>query len=130
MVNFRVVISDPQKGKAYQVEVSGTHAEKLVGKMIGSTVGGEVAGLPSYELQITGGTDKNGFPMREDLPGGQRRKILTFGGTGHHPIDKGQRRRKTVCGREISMNISQINAIITKHGPKPVDAFLGSEKEK
>ncbi len=130
MVNFRVVISDPQKGKAYQVDVSGAYADKLVGKMIGNTFDGELIGLSSYELQITGGTDKNGFPMREDLSGGQRRKILTFGGTGHHPIDKGQRRRKAVCGREISINISQINAVITKYGPKPVETSLGSEKEK
>ncbi len=130
MVNFRVVISDTKKGKAYQVEVSGAQADKFLSKKIGSTVGGDLVGLPSYELQITGGTDKNGFPMREDIPGGQRRKILTFGGTGHHPIDKGQRRRKTICGQEISTNTSQINTVITKQGPKPVDAFLGNEKEK
>ncbi|MDD2778303.1 MAG: 30S ribosomal protein S6e [Methanocellales archaeon] len=129
MVNFRVVISDPQKGKAYQVEVSEAYSDKLVGKRIGSTVDGELFGLPGYELQITGGTDKNGFPMREDLSGGQRRKVLTFGGTGHHPIDKGQRRRKAVCGREISINISQINVVITKYGPKSVELSLGGEKE-
>ncbi len=130
MVNFRVVISDTKKGKAYQVEVSGAQADKFVGKMVGSTISGDLVRLPSYKLQITGGTDKNGFPMREDLPGRQRRRILTFGGTGHHPIDEGQRRRKTVCGKEISDNISQINAMIIKHGPKPVEAFLGNEKEK
>ncbi|MDD2665673.1 MAG: 30S ribosomal protein S6e [Methanocellales archaeon] len=129
MVNFRVVISDPQKGKAYQVEVSEAHADKLVGKRIGSTIDGELLELPGYELQITGGTDKNGFPMREDLSGSQRRKVLTFGGTGHHPIDEGQRRRKEVCGREISINISQINTIITKYGPKPIEYSLGNEKE-
>ena len=127
MVNFRVVISDTKNGKAYQVEVSGAQANKFLGKMIGSTIGGDLVGLPSYELQITGGTDKNGFPMRGDIPGRQRRKILTFGGTGHHPTDEGQRRRKTVCGKEISDNISQINAAIIKHGPKPVDAFLDNE---
>jgi len=130
MVDFRVVISDPKSGRAYQAEVSGAHASKFVGKVIGSTVDGEVVGLPGYKLQITGGTDKDGFPMREDLPGGQRRKILTFGGTGHHPREQGQRKRKAICGREISMNIGQINAIITKHGSKSVDELLGSEKEK
>lgn len=130
MADFRVVISSPKDGKAYQVEISGAEANKFIGKSISDTIEGDVVGLRGYTLRITGGTDKDGFPMRKDLPKGQRRKILMYAGTGHHPKEKGQRRRKTVCGREITANICQINATITKYGPKSVADLLGSKKEK
>lgn len=130
MADFRVVISSPKDRKAYQVEISGAEANKFIGKSISNTIDGGVVGLRGYTLQIAGGTDKDGFPMRKDLPRGQRRKILTYAGTGHHPKDKGQRRRKTVCGGEITANICQINATITKYGQKPVADLLGSKKEE
>ncbi len=130
MADFRVVISSPKEGKAYQVEVSGAEANKFIGKTIGDAVDGSVVGLNAYTLQITGGTDKDGFPMRKDLPKGGRRKILTYIGIGHHPKEEGQRRRKTVCGRDITANTCQINTIITKYGSKPVADLLGSKKEK
>jgi len=130
MADFRVVISSPKDGKAYQVEISGAEANKFIGKSISDTIEGDVVGLRGYTLQITGGTDKDGFPMRKDLPKGQRRKILTYAGTGHHPKEKGQRRRKTVCGSEITANICQINTTITKYGPKSVADLLASKEEK
>lgn len=113
VAEYRVVISDSKSGKAYQVGISGANANKFTGKSIGDIVGGEVLGLPIYELQIAGGTDKDGFAMRKDLPGGQKRKILMSESTGCHPKEKGQRRRKTVCGRDITADISQINVVVT-----------------
>jgi len=35
-----------------------------------------VVGLPGYELRITGGTDRDGFPMQPDLPGPGHQRIL------------------------------------------------------
>ena len=39
-------------------------AEKIMEKIDGNTLG-----LSGYELQITGGSDKSGFPMRRDIEG-------------------------------------------------------------
>lgn len=128
MADFRVAVSDSKTAKAYQVNVTGTEIGKLIGKSIGDTVSGDVVGLPGYTIKLTGGTDKDGFPMRGDLPGPTRRKILVAGGVGYKPKAKGVRKRKTMRGNEISSDISQVNAVIVEYGPKSVDELFGKEE--
>ncbi len=130
MVEFRVVVSDPKTTQAYQVVVSGAAANKLIGKNIGDIISGDATGLPGYALKVTGGTDKDGFPMRADLPGPARRKILVAGGVGYHPKAEGVRKRKSMRGREISTDTSQINAVITEYGQKPLSEIFVKKEEK
>lgn len=125
-MDFRVIISDPKSGRAYQVEIKDPGASKFLGHKIGDTIDGEAAGLPGYTLQITGGSDREGFPMRHDLPGSKRRKILVTRGTGYHSKEHGRRRRKSVHGRDIAPDIGQINTKIAEHGTKPVEELLGA----
>ena len=98
---------------------------ELIGKKIGDVIDGGVVGLPGYRLRITGGSDKDGFPMRPDLPGAARRRILLTTGPGYRPKEKGIRRRKSVRGKEISTEIFQINVKIEEYGQKPVEELLG-----
>lgn len=120
---IRVVISDPKSGKAYQVEQK--DSAKLLGRRIGDSIEGDLMGLSGYKLQITGGSDKEGFPMRSDLPGTRRRQLLLAGGVGYHPLIDGKKRRKSVHGREISPSIGQINVKIVEYGAKTVEEALG-----
>ncbi len=129
MVDFRVVVSDSKTAQAYQVAVTGTAANKFIGKNIGETVSGDVVGLAGYTIKLTGGTDKDGFPMRGDLPGPARKKILVSGGVGYHPKAEGVRKRKTMRGREISSDVAQINAVIVEYGQKPLSEVF-PKKEK
>jgi small subunit ribosomal protein S6e len=129
MANFKMVISDPKTRKAYQKEVEQA-ASGLIGKKLRDTVKGEPFGLPGYELQLTGGSDKQGFPMRADVAGTGRKKIVLASPPGFHPKSKGQRRRKSVRGNTISADTAQINAKITKNGPKSVDELFGKKEEK
>lgn len=124
MVDFRVVVSDSKTAQAYQVAVSGTAANKFIGKNIGETVSGEALGLAGYTVRLTGGTDKDGFPMRGDLPGPTRKKILVASGVGYHPKADGVRKRKSMRGREISSDITQINAVIVEYGQKPLNEIF------
>jgi small subunit ribosomal protein S6e len=127
-MEFRVVISDPKTGRAYQKVVEGANANRLVGKQIGDIINGTIVELPpDYELQITGGTDKDGFPMRPDLPGNVRKRLLLSGGVGFRPKEKGLRRRKTVRGKVISKDILQINTKVVKHGKVPLDEIIKKE---
>ncbi len=68
--------------------------------------------LPELTLKITGGSDDSGFPMRPDLPGGVKRKLLLSGPPGYHPPEKGMRKRVTVRGNTITEDIVQINTVI------------------
>ena len=116
MAEFKLVISDPKKGKSYQKEVKEKEASSLVGLKIGSKVSGDKIELAGYEFEISGGSDNCGFPMRKDLEGTARKKILIVGGVGLHSKRKGMKKRKTVAGNTISNSTSQINMKILKYG--------------
>ncbi|HET6398907.1 MAG TPA: 30S ribosomal protein S6e [Candidatus Thermoplasmatota archaeon] len=132
MASFKLVINDPATGKSYKFEVSGHHAQTFVNKKIGDQVDGINANLPGYKLQIMGGSDKSGFPMRGDVEGTQRRRLLLTEGIGFHPTDyPGKRKRVSVRGNRISNDIIQVNLKVVKAGSKPVaDHFAALEPKK
>jgi small subunit ribosomal protein S6e len=129
MANFQFIVSDPTTRKAYKIEVDQTKATGLIGKVIGNTFNGDILGLSGYEIQITGGTDKDGFPMHPQVHGPGRKKIILAHPPGFHPRIKGQRRRKMVRGNTISSDIVQINCKIVKPGTKTIEELL-PKKEK
>ncbi len=121
MATFKLVINDPAEGKSYNFEVTGHHAQSLIGKKIGQEIDGMNANLPGYKLTITGGTDFAGFPMRKDVDGADRRRLLLSEGVGFHPKDYvGKRKGKSVRGNTVSDAIVQLNLKVTKSGSKPV----------
>jgi len=130
LADFRAVISDPKDGMSYQAPVSGHHANSLIGKKIGDVVDGIFVGLPGYKLKITGGSDKDGFPMRKDLPGPRRKKLLMSRSIGFKSLEGGLRRRKNVRGNTISPETLQINFKVTQHGMKPVSELIKKEEKK
>lgn len=130
MVEFKAVIADVKDGKTYNTVVSGQHANRLLGMKIGDEFDGLFVSLPGYKIMITGGSDKDGFPMRNDLPGQPRKKIVLSGGTGFHPKTDGQRRRKYLRGNTISADIVQVNMKVTSFGPRPIDEQLKQEETK
>ena len=99
MVEYKIVLADPKTGKCYQREVKEAEAEVFLGKKIGEKVKGDSFGLGGYEFEITGGSDSSGFPMRKDLDGVGRKRILIVKGVGVKRKRKGQRQRKTVRGK-------------------------------
>jgi small subunit ribosomal protein S6e len=130
MVEFKVVVNDTKKGKSHNIEVSGHHANSLIGKKIGDEVDGIFVSLPGYKLTITGGTDKNGFPMRPDFPGTTRRRVLLSSSIGYHPNENGKRKKKSIRGNSINQDVIQINMKVTKHSNKPIEDILKTTKQK
>jgi small subunit ribosomal protein S6e len=130
MVDFKVVVNDIKNGKTHQVPVSGHHANSLIGKKIGDEVDGIFISLPGYKLQITGGTDKNGFSMRNDLPGIGRRRLLLSKGQCFNAKEKGIRRKKSVRGNTINQDIVQINMKVTKYSSKSIDQLIKTDEKK
>jgi len=129
MAEFKVVVNDIKNGKSYQIPVAGHHANSLIGKKVGDEVDGIFISLPGYKLQITGGSDKEGFPMRSDLPGVGRRRILLSESKGFKPIENGLRRKKSIRGNTVSQDIVQINMKVVKYSSKPIDQIVGGEQK-
>ncbi len=130
MVEFKLVISDPKAKKAYQVELKSPDADRLIGKKIGEIIKGELINLAGFEFKITGGSDKQGFPMRADVHGTKRVRILLGNGPGIKVKRKGERKRKSIRGNQIADDIAQINLKVVKEGSKRLGIVLGKETEE
>ena len=127
MVEIRFVVNDVKTGKTYQKALE---EESLIGKKIGELVPGDFLGLDGYELQIRGGSDFAGFPMRRDIDGPIRKKALLGSGVGVKIKRRGMKKRKTVCGNQITNKTAQINLSIQKYGPKNLEDIFGKKETK
>jgi small subunit ribosomal protein S6e len=127
MADFKLVLSDPRTGHAYNVNVGGGAAGTLIGRKIGDEVDGGAVGLPGYRMKITGGSDRNGTPSRRDLPISGRRRLLLSSGIGFKPVMEGERRRKSMRGNEIAADFVQINAMVTSYGEKSLEEHFPKE---
>lgn len=134
MVDFKLVVSDPKSGRAYNVDASGAAAGAIVGKHIGDELDAGSIGLAGYRIKITGASDRTGTTAKVGLPGAGRRNLLLAGGVGFHPKMDGERRRKTVRTNEITADFVQVNAFVTTYGEKTLDELFpkieGEKKEK
>jgi len=130
MVDFKIVISDMKTGKTSQKEVKDDDARKFMGLKIGDKLKGDFLDIGNAEIEITGGSDYCGFPMRKDVLGVGRKRILAVGGVGIRNKEKGIKKRKTVCGNTIHAKISQINVKVLSGKPAKVKKEKKEEKPK
>ncbi|QZA87450.1 30S ribosomal protein S6e [Salinarchaeum sp. IM2453] len=128
MATFQVVVSDPNSGRTAQLEVDGQDANRFVGRELGDEVEGRAVGLDGATLELTGGSDDAGRPLREDVAGPNLEEVLLTGGVGYNPTRDGERKRVTVRGREISDAVAQINVKVTDAENADLDAFFGDEE--
>jgi small subunit ribosomal protein S6e len=112
MAKFQLIVSDPASKTSKAATVEGAKAQALVGKSIGDEVDGKLLGVGNMKLKITGGTDKDGIPMRFDIQGGAKKRAMLSGGVGFKPNDRGERRRKLVRGRVVGEDTMQINSVV------------------
>lgn len=127
-MEFKVVISHQQQ--TYQKVVSGANANKIIGKKVGDTINGTLVELPpDYELVVTGGSDKDGIPIRPDVAGSGRKKILVGGGAGFNPERRGLKRKKMVRGNTVSRDVVQLNMKVVQQGKVPLTEFFKEKEE-
>lgn len=80
----------------------------------GDSVGPEFAG---YIFRITGGNDKQGFPMKQGVMHPTRvRLLLSEGHSCYRPRRTGERKRKSVRGCIVAMDLSVLALSIVKQG--------------
>jgi small subunit ribosomal protein S6e len=118
MAKFKVIVSDSD-GTSQIVEVEEAQAVPLIGRKLGEVIDGATIKLSGYKLKITGGSDKDGFPMRPNIHGGVRVGSILSEGIGFHPTRKGERKRKTLRGNVITDSIVQVNMKVLEK-PKSV----------
>lgn len=135
---FKINLSD--KGKTWKIE---TDTEALVGRKIGEKIeGAEIsADLSGYELEITGTSDKAGFPGFKEVEGTTLKGVLLTYGKGMHKKPKGLKKKKpnrkpkglrlkkTVRGNTISRDIVQISLKVLKNGSKKLPEIFPEQNQ-
>ncbi|MBS3094290.1 30S ribosomal protein S6e [Candidatus Pacearchaeota archaeon] len=134
-----------KNGKTFKLE---SDSEALDGKEIGQKISGSEISpdLDGYEFEIMGGSDKAGMPMLPNVDGTNLKRVLLGYGKGMHKrsrregkkkrsnfTPKGLRLRKTVRGKTISLDITQVNLKVLKQGNKSLEEIFPDQcqpKEK
>ena len=123
MVDFKCVIG-AKDGKTYQKEVKSPEADNLLKRVIGEKISGNLLGFDGYEFEITGGSDKCGFPMRKGIQSPRKMVSIKGKGVGFSGKDRNKNKQggiiknKTVCGERVTKIIRQVNLKIIKEGAK------------
>jgi len=92
--------------------------KRLAQEVDASSLGDEWKG---YVVRITGGNDKQGFPMKQGiLTSGRVRLLLSAGHSCYRPRRDGERRRKSVRGCIVDSNLSVLSLVIVKKGEQDI----------
>jgi len=117
---MKLNISYPAVGSQKLIEVDDEHKlkaffdKRMATEMSAESLGDEWKG---YIVRISGGNDKQGFPMKQGiLTNGRVRLLLSKGHSCYRPRRKGERKRKSVRGCIVDSNLSVLNLVIIKKG--------------
>lgn len=121
-----LIVSDPKTGASSRVEIQEDQLRTLVGTRIGETIDGAIAGMPGTKIRLTGGTDKDGVPMRPDVHGSAKARVILSGGVGYKPRRKGEKKRKLVRGNTVSMETTFLNFVVVE-GEEPQEKAASEE---
>mmetsp|Transcript_12214 Transcript_12214/g.35392 ORF Transcript_12214/g.35392 Transcript_12214/m.35392 type:complete len:251 (+) Transcript_12214:28-780(+) len=113
-------ISNPIAGTQKLIEMDDEkklrvfYDKRMSAEVEGDDLGDEFKG---YVFRISGGNDKQGFPMKQGvLVPGRVRLLLSEGHSCYRPRRSGERKRKSVRGCIVSSDLSVINLVIVKKG--------------
>jgi small subunit ribosomal protein S6e len=100
-------------------------------------MGAEVPGDPlgdewkGYILRITGGNDKQGFPMKQGVIAPNRvRLLLSEGHSCYRPRRTGERKRKSVRGCIVGADLSVLALSIVKQGEQDIPGLTDTVHPK
>jgi small subunit ribosomal protein S6e len=105
----------------------------LYDKRISHEVEGENIGdeFKGYIFRISGGNDKQGFPMLQGVLTSQRIRLLFSKGMPcYRPRKRGERKRKSVRGCIVSADLSVISLVIVKKGDQDIAGLTDDVKPR
>jgi small subunit ribosomal protein S6e len=117
---MKLNISYPANGSQKLIEVDDERKLRaFMEKRMGTEVPGDSLGneFKGYLFKITGGNDKQGFPMKQGVLIPNRVKLLLSDGHScYRPRRTGERKRKSVRGAITGLDLSVLALSIIKQG--------------
>jgi len=121
---MKLNISFPANGSQKLIEIEDDRKLRVfMDKRMGAEVPGDSVGdeFKGYIFKITGGNDKQGFPMKQGVMHPTRvRLLLSDGHSCYRPRRTGERKRKSVRGCIVAMDLSVLALSIVKQGENDI----------
>jgi small subunit ribosomal protein S6e len=132
--SMKINIANPRLGQQKTLEIEDEH--KLLSyyeKRMGSEVEGDVLGdeYKGYIFRISGGNDRQGFPMMQGVLRNQRVRLLFAKGMPcYRERRNGMRKRKSVRGCIVGHDLAILNLVLVKEGDQPVAGLTDGKPER
>jgi len=124
-------IAYPKAGTNVKIEINNQVAlNDLYNLKMGSEILGDQFGdaFKNYVFKITGGNDKQGFPMMQGVAKAERVRILL--GKRHNcyrPRRKGERKRRSVRGCFVGPDIAVLHLVVLQVGDKDIPGLTDKD---
>ncbi|XP_065183169.1 small ribosomal subunit protein eS6-like [Sycon ciliatum] len=121
---MKLNIAFPATGCQKLIEVDDERKlQAFFDKRISAEVAGDSLGddWKGYRFRITGGNDKQGFPMKQGvLTNGRVRLLLSKGHSCYRPRRTGERKRKSVRGCIVDAAMSVLSLVVVQKGEQEI----------
>jgi len=121
---MKLNVAFPATGAQKLFEVVDEHKLRIFyEKRMGAEVEADLLGdeWKGYVVRVTGGNDKQGFPMKQGiLTNGRVRLLLSKGHSCYRPRRDGERKRKSVRGCIVDSNLSVLSLVIVRKGEQEI----------
>ncbi|KAF2190789.1 40S ribosomal protein S6-B [Zopfia rhizophila CBS 207.26] len=131
---MKLNISHPANGTQKLIEVDDDRKLRVfMDRRMGQEVPGDSVGdeFKGYIFRITGGNDKQGFPMKQGIMHPTRVSLLlSKGHSCYRPRRTGERKRKSVRGCIVGMDLSVLALSIVKQGDNDIPGLTDTVHPK
>ncbi|EIW78177.1 ribosomal protein S6e [Coniophora puteana RWD-64-598 SS2] len=121
---MKINIANPATGAQKTIDIDDErryrifYDKKMAQEVEADSIGDEWKG---YIFRITGGNDKQGFPMKQGVLLPYRvRLLLSDGHSCYRPRRTGERKRKSVRGCIVGPDIAVVSVVIVKQGEQEI----------
>jgi len=120
----QINIAAPATGQQKVIEIDDEkRLQSLYDRRMAQEIDGGILGdeFDGYTMRISGGNDKQGFPMRQGVLTNNRVRLLCKKGhKAYRQRRTGERKRKSVRGCIVGHDIAVLNLVISAAGANPI----------
>ncbi|CAJ0949109.1 unnamed protein product, partial [Mesorhabditis belari] len=124
---MKLLVSYPATGQNKVIDIEDEkkirpfYEKRMAQEVEADALGDEWKG---YVVRISGGNDKQGFPMMQGvLTNGRVRLLLKKGQKCYRQRRTGERKRKSVRGCIVDQNLSILNLVVVKKGEQDIEGL-------